>query len=77
MNFAEIGATDTQTRVNCNTPLVYQFTPPKCLKKITYKFEASSTDPRMNIAILDTGDLYYGNYLASILHLILHNIIYY
>ena len=61
MNYAGFSASDMPTTITTSTPLVYQFSPPRCLKKIVYSFESDASDSTMSIAVLDTPDLNDGN----------------
>ena len=61
MKFAPILASDMPTNITTNTPLVYQFSPPRCLKKIFYSFESDAPYSTMNVAILDIADVNHGN----------------
>ena len=44
--------------VNCSSQLIYHFSPPKCLKKIILKFEASTPSSPINIAVTDTENIF-------------------
>ena len=61
MEVGWLAASDMPTTITTMTPLVYQFSPPRCLKKIVYSFESDAPDSTMSIILLDTPDLNDGN----------------
>ena len=56
MTFENISVSDLATIIDTNSSLVYQLSPPRCLRELHYSFEASSPELPMNVAILDSDD---------------------
>ena len=61
MEVTWLAASDMPTTITTSTPLVYQFSPPRYLKKIVYSFESDAPDSSMSVGVLDTPDLNQGN----------------